>query len=118
LLEALHLGVNGIVLKDSVPEKVLECLVSVQAGRRWIEQDLMQKAFQLTMGGTLVEDPLTGITKRERAVAELAAQGVRNRDIAVELGMTEGTVKMYLHRIYEKLQVSNRTELSVITKGR
>ena len=44
---------------------------------------------------------------------ELVRQGLRNRDIAAELGVTEGTVKVYLHAIFDKLQVENRTELAL-----
>jgi two-component system nitrate/nitrite response regulator NarP len=117
LLEALQLEVNGIVLKESAQEQVLECLSAVQAGRRWIEQDLLQRALKLTTRGAS-DDPLAPITTRERAVVELVAQGLRNREIASELGMTEGTIKVYLHRIYEKLKVTNRTELALLVKAR
>jgi two-component system nitrate/nitrite response regulator NarP len=118
LLEALQLQVNGIVLKESAQEQLLECLQAVRAGRRWIEQGLMQKALKLTSEGAASTDPLAAVTTRERAVVELVAQGLRNREIATELGMTEGTVKVYLHRIYEKLQVTNRTELALLVKAR
>jgi two-component system nitrate/nitrite response regulator NarP len=118
LLEALQLEVNGIVLKESAQEQLLQCLCAVQAGRRWIEQDLLQKALQLTTRGAALNDPLAAITTRERAVVELVAQGLRNREIGSELGMTEGTIKVYLHRIYEKLNVSNRTELALLVKAR
>ena len=43
----------------------------------------------------------------------LVARGLRNRDIAAELGITEGTVKVYLHAIFDKLGVANRTELAI-----
>ena len=118
LLEALQLGVNGIVLKESAQGQLLECLTAVQAGRRWVEQDLMHKALQLTTDGAATDDPLAAVTPRERAVVELVAQGLRNREIASELGMTEGTIKVYLHRIYEKLQVTNRTELALLVRSR
>ena len=53
------------------------------------------------------------LTRRERELIELVRQGLRNRDIAAELGVTEGTVKVYLHSIFDKLQVENRTELAL-----
>lgn len=117
LLEALQLEVNGIVLKESAQDCLLDCLSAVRAGRRWIEQALLQKALTLKTNGAAATDPLALVTPRERAIVELVAQGLRNRDIAAELGMTEGTVKVYLHRIYEKLQVSNRTELAIRARG-
>jgi two-component system nitrate/nitrite response regulator NarP len=48
---------------------------------------------------------------RERAIVGLVVQGMRNREIGKELGVAEGTVKAHLHRIYEKLGVSDRTDL-------
>ena len=53
------------------------------------------------------------LTPRERELVELVRQGLRNRDIASQLGVTEGTVKVYLHAIFDKLGVDNRTELAM-----
>lgn len=115
LLEALELGVQGIVLKEGAQHLLVRCLDEVSAGRRWIEPGLLQQALDLKMapgprGG------LGSLTARERAVAELVSQGRRNRDIAAELGITEGTVKIHLHRIYEKIGVGNRTELALFVR--
>ena len=54
---------------------------------------------------------LTALTDRRRQVAKLACRGFSNREIAEKLGLTEGTVKIHLHAIYEKLDVHSRTEL-------
>jgi two-component system nitrate/nitrite response regulator NarP len=78
---------------------------------------LAERAHELTAHGCAVPNPLAAITARERAIVGLAAQGVRNREIADQLGITEGTVKVYLHRIYEKLGVSNRTELALLARS-
>jgi DNA-binding NarL/FixJ family response regulator len=51
------------------------------------------------------------LTRREKEVTQLASRGLANKDIAVELGVSEGTVKIHLHNIYRKLQVPNRTML-------
>jgi two-component system nitrate/nitrite response regulator NarP len=53
------------------------------------------------------------LTPRERELIDLVRQGLRNRDIAAQLGVTEGTVKVYLHAIFDKLGVDNRTELAM-----
>ena len=53
------------------------------------------------------------LTRRERELVDLVRQGLRNRDIASELGVTEGTVKVYLHAIFDKFNVENRTELAM-----
>jgi DNA-binding NarL/FixJ family response regulator len=56
-------------------------------------------------------DSAKRLTTRRRQVAKLACQGLSNRQIAEKLGVTEGTVKAHLHGIYEKLDISSRTEL-------
>jgi two-component system nitrate/nitrite response regulator NarP len=117
LLEAIQLGVNGIILKEGAQSLLLLCLEDVRNGRRWIEKTLLERALEISMGGGAeTRDGLGALSKRERAIVGLVAQGLRNRDVASELGITEGTVKVYLHRIYEKLGVSNRTELAIYAR--
>jgi two-component system nitrate/nitrite response regulator NarP len=111
LIEAVRLGVEGIVLKEGAHQLLIPCLDAVREGRRWIQQDLLQRALDLQMGGGAAPDPLRGLSERERAIAGLVARGLRNRDIAERLGVNEGTVKVHLHRIYRKLGVGSRTEL-------
>lgn len=119
LLEAVKAGVNGIVLKEGAEEILLKCLVKVRNGGRWIDETLLQKALELSIRGDSSGGPLHGLTPRERKIAGLVAQGLRNKEIAAELGITEGTVKVYLHGIYGKLGVENRTELAVlVTDGK
>ena len=117
LLEAIKLGVNGIVLKDGAEDRLIDCLDTVLQGRRSIDPDLMERAMELSISGG-PPDPLGKLAPREKRIAELVAKGKRNRDIAEELTMTEGTVKVYLHGIYQKLDVENRTELAVLVLGR
>jgi len=61
---------------------------------------------------------LTALTKRRRQVAALACYGLSNRQIAEKLGVTEGTVKIHLHAIYEKLDIHSRAELTTALAGR
>jgi two-component system nitrate/nitrite response regulator NarP len=115
LLEVLALGVQGFLLKDGAQSRLLECLDAVAQGGRWIEQSLLQRALDLSIHGG-GSSPFDGLTEREKAIAALVAQGLRNKEAASELGMTEGTVKVYLHRIYEKLGVGSRTELALLAR--
>lgn len=112
LVESVRLGVNGIVLKEGAHSLLLPCLEAVSGGRRWIEQELLQRALDRTMEGG-PPDPLRGLNPREKSIAGLVGQGLRNRDIAAELDMNEGTVKVYLYRIYKKLGLGSRTELAI-----
>ena len=54
------------------------------------------------------------LSKREREIVERVAQGLRNRQIGEQLSMSEGSVKVYLHAIFEKLEVKSRTELAIL----
>ena len=58
--------------------------------------------------------PLGPLAPRERQIAAEVGRGLRNREIADALAMSEGTVKVYLHTIYQKLGIKNRTELALI----
>jgi DNA-binding NarL/FixJ family response regulator len=61
---------------------------------------------------------LTALTRRRRQVATLVCRGLSNRAIAEKLGVTEGTVKIHMHAIYEKLDIHSRTELTTALANR
>jgi two-component system nitrate/nitrite response regulator NarP len=82
---------------------------AVAAGNRWVDPEIADRTRE-AQDRAASSPPLT---RRERELIELVRQGLRNRDIAAELGVTEGTVKVYLHAIFDKLQVENRTELAL-----
>lgn len=117
LLAAVQAGVNGIVLKDVAEDALLDCLSAVAGGGRAVPPELLQRALDLSLRGE-PKHPLEGLTPRERQIAEHVGRGQRNREIAEALGMSEGTVKVYLHTIYQKLGIENRTELALMTHGR
>jgi len=116
--EAIRLGVNGIVIKLTAPRDLLTCLESVVQGRRWMDQGVMQRAMDHAMSPDAPRDPLEALSGRERAVAVLAQRGRRNREIADELGLTEGTVKVHMHKVFEKLSLRSRTDLILLAQGR
>jgi two-component system nitrate/nitrite response regulator NarP len=111
LIEALRLNVDGIVLKDTAQDVLIRCLDEVSAGRRWIDHSLLHRALDIQTASGAQIDAFAALTLRERAIVGLVVQGLRNREIGNELGIAEGTVKAHLHRIYEKLGVSDRTDL-------
>jgi two-component system nitrate/nitrite response regulator NarP len=112
LLQAVRLGVDGIVLKESAHAQLLKALEAVCAGGRSIEPELLQRALDLSLAGPAA-DPLAKLSSREKAIVGLVMHGSPNREIAAQLAMSEGSVKVYLHRIYRKLGVANRTELAI-----
>ncbi len=109
LLEAKALKVEGIVLKNSDPAFLIDCLESVRAGRNWIDPELAARVRQLNAR----VGRRASLAPRERQLIGFVRKGMRNREIAEELGVTEGTVKAYLHAIFEKLGIGNRTELAI-----
>jgi two-component system nitrate/nitrite response regulator NarP len=117
--QALAAGVNGVFLKSSDPALLLVCLDAVAAGGRWFDPSLDCETNHSGLGARAAS-----LSPRELEIVELIPQGLRNREIAERLGVTEGTVKVYLHAIFEKLQVRSRTELAMIasdallTRGR
>ena len=113
--EAMQLGVNGIVIKATAPRDLLTCLEAVAQGRRWLDQEVMQRAMDRAMSPA-AKDPFAALSGRERAVMSLVQRGLRNKEIAEELGLTEGTVKVHLHRVFEKLGVRSRTDLILLAK--
>lgn len=118
LLEAVELGVEGIVLKESAQDRMIACLDEVARGGRWLEPALVQQALDMKLRESVpAHHGFAALSRRESAIVDLVAQGLRNREIAGQLGLTEGTVKVYLHRIYEKLEVTNRTELAILARG-
>ncbi len=106
-----------MLLKDGAQALLLQCLDKVAAGGTWIDKVLLERALARSMNPEQ-QGGLVALTAREKAVVGLIARGLRNRDIASELGLTEGTVKVYLHRIYEKLRVNSRTELAIYSRGK
>lgn len=111
LLEARALKVSGMVLKNSDPAYLLDCLDSVRHGRSWIDPELAERVKELAKAGKQSAHP--PLAPRERQLVDFVRRGLRNREIAAQLGVTEGTVKAYLHAVFEKLGVSNRTELAI-----
>ena len=110
LIEADRLAPEGIAYKTSDPAILLDCLDSVTAGRRWVDPavaEQLERAREMRSAGDR-------FTPRERELIGLVARGMRNRDIATRLGITEGTVKVYLHAIFEKAGVASRTELALM----
>jgi two-component system nitrate/nitrite response regulator NarP len=109
LLTADRLGPEGMVLKTSDPGLLLECMDRVRKGERWVDPEIAERTRQAKDRASRAPS----LTPRERELIELVRQGLRNRDIAAQLGVTEGTVKVYLHAIFDKLGVDNRTELAM-----
>ena len=119
ILEAVSLGVYGIVLKDSAPESLLDCLDQVVAGGRWLADEFVQTAISReTVRRQSSRGPIEALTTREVEVMRLVTSGLSNKQVARELALSEGTVKIHLHNVYRKLNLGSRTALTAYALGR
>jgi len=115
LLAALRAGVNGILGKQGGSRTLVEAIGIVLQGGQAIPADLLARALDLS-GRTDSAGKLAALSPRELVLAKAAGSGLRNREIGEQLGMTEGAIKVALHRLYDKLGVTNRTELALLVR--
>jgi DNA-binding NarL/FixJ family response regulator len=111
-VEVVRLGAKGIVLKESSPDVLLECVRRVHRGEEWIEQEVLAGAFgHVVRGDAAIREANRTLTPRETEIVRMVVQGLRNKAVAERLSISEGTVKIHLHHIYEKLGIDGRLEL-------
>ena len=112
LIESLQLGVRGVVLKEMATKLLVQCLHRVHAGGQWLEKDSASRAMtKLVRREAKARELATLLTPREMEVTRLVARGCTNKEVAGQLFIAEGTVKIHLHNIYEKINVGRRAEL-------
>jgi two-component system nitrate/nitrite response regulator NarL len=104
---ALQLGARGIIKKNLPVETLRECLRSVGRGNVWIENTLPHP------DGQTERRPSPRLTPREKEIVHHVCGGLKNKEIAVALSITAGTVKVHLMHIFEKTGVKDRFELAV-----
>ncbi len=106
-LRFLQAGAKGIIRKSADNSTVLSCLRCVAQGRSWMQDSVFRDVSAQEM------QIRTDLTPRERQVMELVEQGFKNREIAQELGIRPGTVKIHLKHIFEKTGVHGRHGLAL-----
>ena len=115
VLAAIAHGAKGIMLKDAAPDSLVECVRNVAAGKQWFPPDVVELALKRDGGRRAnSEHFVRKLTTREKEIVVLVAEGLSNKTIARRFDLTEGTVKVHLHNIYEKLEVPNRTALTAL----
>jgi DNA-binding NarL/FixJ family response regulator len=106
-LRFLQAGARGIIRKTANVGLLLACLRSVGSGRSWMEDCVFKDALRSD------RYPRSELTPREQQVLELVEQGFKNKEIALELGIRPGTVKIHLKHIFEKTGVRGRYGLAL-----
>jgi DNA-binding NarL/FixJ family response regulator len=102
--QAMGLGVRGILRKTLPTDLQVKCLQKVQAGELWFEKALTDSFLCARR---------VALTQREGQLVSLLSQGLKNKEIATTLMISEGTVKVYLSRLFQKVGVKDRFELAL-----
>jgi two-component system, NarL family, nitrate/nitrite response regulator NarL len=113
IVAATGAGAFGIILKESAPNTLITALQAIARGQKWLPGELVDGASErlrkLQAEVTTVTDALS---PREIEIMLRVAEGLSNKEVGSQLKISEGTVKMHLHSIYQKIDVSNRTSLA------
>jgi len=115
-VEYLRRGVRGIVTRNISPDLLIRCVRKIAAGETWLDnkgvnwviEAYRAQAAQLTSPRTRAR-----LNEKELLIISGVTQGLKNKDIAQEIGTTEQVVKNYLRKVYDKLGVSDRLELAL-----
>jgi DNA-binding NarL/FixJ family response regulator len=111
--EALRLGVRGVVLKELAPKLLVDCVRQVHAGELWLEKRSVIAALEKMVQRETGRQEAAGVlTPREIEIVKHVADGLHNLEIAKQLFISEGTVKIHLHNIYQKLDLDSRMKLT------
>jgi DNA-binding NarL/FixJ family response regulator len=110
VLDALDAGAVGYVLNDSESAELLEAIRSVARG----ESPLDRRIARWVLGNrTPTSSPGEELTDRERQVLELVGEGMANKQIARQLGISEATVKAHLTSVFQRIGVRDRTSAAL-----
>lgn len=103
-LQSMSLGVRGILRRTLPVETLVRCLTRVNEGELWFEKALTD---------SIMTARSYSLTRREGQLVALLSQGLKNKEIATALSISEGTVKVYMSRLFQKLGVKDRFELAL-----
>jgi DNA-binding NarL/FixJ family response regulator len=114
-VNSIKLGARGVVLKYAAAENLIKSIRKVADGEMWVDHETTKKLFEelADRGGPKAESPLDLLTDREREVTALVGEGLRNKEIADRLFISERTVKTHISNIFQKLDLSDRLELAL-----
>ena len=112
IIKALHLGVKGYLLKQDF-ESIIPALTAVNSGQTVFGCEIVSKIPSLLNIPPQTVQENSRLTEKEFEILELVAQGLNNKEISSTLFLSEGTVRNYLSKILEKLNLRDRTQLAI-----
>jgi DNA-binding NarL/FixJ family response regulator len=115
-LECFRRGARGIISRTVPPELLVKCVRKVQEGETWLDNrgiNWIIEAYRSQAAQLTTARPRSALTEKETRIVSLVTQGLKNKEIAEQIGTTEQVVKNYLRKVYDKLGVSDRLELAL-----
>jgi RNA polymerase sigma factor (sigma-70 family) len=106
-------GACCVIPKDAEPEDLLRTLRQVAEGQGLLALSTSEESIAPEQGAN-ADKNMTLLTERERQIMLLVAEGLSNKEIGRRLNITDGTIKVHLHHIFQKLDVNNRTVLAAL----
>jgi DNA-binding NarL/FixJ family response regulator len=119
VLEGLQLGIRGLVPKNAPIDEIERCVRTVLSGGTSLDQSLVGRAMEALQTRETALREISGLlTGREMQVLQLSVAGARTREAAERLAVSEGTLKVHLHHIYQKLNVTGRDGLIAFARAK
>ena len=115
-VEYLRRGVRGIVTRSIAPDLLVRCVRKVAEGETWLDNrgvNWMIEAYRSQATLLTAPRPKNRLSDKELLIVSCVSQGMRNKEIAQQVGTTEQVIKNYLRKVYDKLGVSDRLELAL-----
>jgi DNA-binding NarL/FixJ family response regulator len=115
-VELYRRGVRGVVPRSISPDLLIKCVRKIAAGETWIDNQSVSWVIEAYRAqATSLTDPRSQpkLSRKELAIIGCITRGMRNKEIAYQIGTTEQVIKNYLRKIYDKLGVSDRLELAL-----
>jgi DNA-binding NarL/FixJ family response regulator len=115
-VELYRRGIRGIISRSISPDLLVRCVRRIASGETWIDNDAVKWVIEAYRGQeTALESRRTQprLSPKETAIITCITQGMRNKEIAFQLGTSEQVIKNYLRKIYDKLRVADRLELAL-----
>lgn len=113
LVQAVDIGANGYILKDSGSEELKKAIQSVMDGDSYIQPSLIPSLNSRLVNRDIDKEKIAALTKREMEILTQIAGGMFNKEIAMNLNISERTVKNHISNIFKKIDVSDRTKAAV-----
>jgi DNA-binding NarL/FixJ family response regulator len=118
LFAAIKAGARGYVLKEAPAEQVMEAIRAAARGEGFMEPPLVKRVLdefaRVSRLRAASKEVFAELTRREMEVLELLGEGLKNKEIAARLFLSEKTVKNHISSIFDKLQVNDRTEAALL----